>query len=119
MKYISEGFHLWSRVQLISFKLKVQLFLYLQLSEDLVGQQLLPEVVSTLHDDRQQPPGRKVTVRRGFSDPPGHEQRELPRSRRGADLHSPSRTHLTFSSQGSLRATADGSSGSLLNEVGV
>ena len=46
---------------------------YLELLQHLEGEQLLSQVVSTFHDDRQQPPVRKVTVRRSFSDPPaGH-----------------------------------------------
>lgn len=36
-----------------------------------------------------------------------------------AGLRGPARTHRTFSCQGSLRATAEGSSGSRLKAVGV
>lgn len=51
--------------------------LYLQLSEHLIGQQLLPQVVSTLDDDRQQPPVEQVTIRRRFSDPPEDKRTAL------------------------------------------
>lgn len=43
---------------------------YLELLQHLEGEQLLSQVVSTFNNDRQQPPVRKVTVRRSFSDPP-------------------------------------------------
>lgn len=43
---------------------------YLELLQHLEGEQLLSQVVSTFYNNRQQPPVRKVTVRRPFSDPP-------------------------------------------------
>ncbi len=108
---------------------------YIELLQHLEGEQLLPQVVSTFNNDRQQPPVRKVTVRRSFSDPPAGKQSET-RSQKQSETHSQKRTvrnkqsetvklstlsftYRTFSSQGSFRATADGSSGSLLKVVGA
>lgn len=104
---------------------------YLELLQHLEGEQLLSQVVSTFNDDRQQPPVRKVTVRRSFSDPPaGHGpggkvnpvrtinygQNHLATVR---TINYSDSTYRTFSSQGSFRATADGSSGSRLKVVGA
>lgn len=43
---------------------------YLQLPQHLESEQLLPQVVSTLYNDRQEPPGGQVSVRRALPDPP-------------------------------------------------
>ncbi len=50
---------------------------YLQLSQDLIGQQLLPQVVSALYNDGQQPPVGQVTVRRRFSDAPAETDERM------------------------------------------
>lgn len=66
---------------------------YLQLPEDLIGQQLLPQVVSTLHDDRKQAPVHQVTVGRRLPDPPN------------AHTHTPS-VHTSVHSDAQLMPTA-------------
>jgi len=54
---------------------------HLQLLEDLEGEQLLPEVVPTLDDDREQAPGGEVAVGGPFPDPPAGKGRGWERER--------------------------------------
>lgn len=143
---------------------------YLKLFEHLEGQQLLPEIIATFHNHREEAPVWEVAVRRALPDPPAKKQQEavgsalawrgrlrpplpspeepeqprcptqemgraspsaanawlLSTSGRGDTTGAPPPSaltpqcpHLTFSCHGSFRATAEGSSGSLLKDVGV
>ena len=92
---------------------------YLQLPQHLEGQQLLPQVIAAFHDDRQEPPGREVAIGRGFSDPPERDGESEDTRSQGSSVPAGSSTYRTFSSHGSFRATAEGSSGSRLKVVGA
>lgn len=76
---------------------------HLQLLEDLEGEQLLPEVIPALDNDREEAPGGQVAVGGPFSDPPaGNGQGWECEEREGGQQVSPEVSHQGFGGKESL-----------------